>query len=202
MARRSRQRRRPQHRCDESATRWRPSLSLLAGPGLAFTPKSELFCLSRHSPQVFFHFRYQPGYVDFFDCEPPAFRRRERQSQVLRWKKFDEVKELPFPSWQIETGGVAGGLLKHRNNSASAMRHERLRLFSGSVEFDDTTMIIGQLGGLWHYRNSRSQRLCWKGDFLDAEGNTFRIPGGCEREIRGEHIPICAARDCRRLGTA
>ena len=95
-------------------------------------------------------------------------------SEVFGWK-FSEMKGLPIPYWQIETGGSRGGLLK-RPVAVPPRGGSNAFICSIEVEgFDATAQTILRLGGIVAMPKFAVPGKCWQGYFLDPEQNTFGI---------------------------
>ena len=96
-------------------------------------------------------------------------------SQVFTWK-FYEVKGLPISYWSIETGGSRGGLLKRPAQMPPPQSGTNAFVCSLEVDnFDATSKVILQLGGLVALPKFPVPGKCWQGYFVDTEGNTFGI---------------------------
>ena len=96
-------------------------------------------------------------------------------SQAFTWK-FYEVKGLPISYWSIETGGSRGGLLKRPAQMPPPQSGTNAFVCSLEVDnFDATSKVILQLGGLVALPKFPVPGKCWQGYFVDTEGNTFGI---------------------------
>ena len=96
-------------------------------------------------------------------------------SQVFTWK-FYEVKGLPISYWSIETGGSRGGLLQRPAQMPPPQSGTNAFVCSLEVDnFDATSKVILQLGGLVALPKFPVPGKCWQGYFVDTEGNTFGI---------------------------
>jgi predicted enzyme related to lactoylglutathione lyase len=94
---------------------------------------------------------------------------------VFGWK-FSEIKGLPIPYWQIETGGSRGGLLKRPTRTCPPGSGTNAFVCSLEVEnFDATAKVAGDHGGIVAMPKFPVPGTCWQGYFVDPEGNTFGI---------------------------
>jgi predicted enzyme related to lactoylglutathione lyase len=96
-------------------------------------------------------------------------------SQVFGWN-FSEIKGLPIAYWTIETGGSRGGLLQRPAKTPPPQCGTNAFVCSLEVEdFDSTSRVIEQQGGIIALPKFAVPNTCWQGYFVDPEGNTFGI---------------------------
>jgi uncharacterized protein len=97
-------------------------------------------------------------------------------TRVFGWK-FSEIKGLPIPYWHIEAGsGSGGGLLKRPAERPPVPCGANAFVCSFEADdFDRKSAKILSLGGVVALRKFCVPGKCWRGYFIDTEGNTFGI---------------------------
>ena len=94
---------------------------------------------------------------------------------VFGWK-FTKEELVPIEYYQIEGGGINGGLLKR---PAKTPPHEfGTNAFTCSVmvaHFDTTAKKILENGGIVALPKFAVPGKCWQGYFVDVDNNTFGI---------------------------
>jgi uncharacterized protein len=96
-------------------------------------------------------------------------------ANVFDWQ-FDEQKGLPIKYWQIETGGIRGGLLARPVQTPP--NEYGTNAFTCSIEvedFDATADLILENGGQIAMPKFEIPGRCWQGYFVDTDNNVFGI---------------------------
>jgi predicted enzyme related to lactoylglutathione lyase len=99
----------------------------------------------------------------------------EFYKSVFGWN-FIKAEGTPVEYYQIQTPGIRGGLLK-RPAEVPATGHGT-NAFVCSIEvtdFDKTTELILNAGGIVALPKFAVAGKCWQGYFLDRDNNTFGI---------------------------
>ena len=113
------------------------------------------------------------GYFEIQASEPK--KATEFYTEVFGWK-FNEQKGLPIKYWQIETGGIRGGLLERPVQTPPNEFGTNAYTCSIEVEnFDATAETILGNGGQVAMAKFLIPGRCWQGYFLDPDNNMFGI---------------------------
>ncbi len=95
--------------------------------------------------------------------------------KIFGWK-FDEQSGLPIKYWQIETGGIRGGLLERPAKTPPTEYGTNAYTCSIEVaDFDETAALIAENGGQIAMAKFLIPGRCWQGYFLDPDNNVFGI---------------------------
>jgi predicted enzyme related to lactoylglutathione lyase len=96
-------------------------------------------------------------------------------TKVFGWD-FVEAKGLPVKYWQIETGGIRGGLLERPAKTPPTECGTNAYTCSIEVEnFDETAETILNNDGQVAMAKFLIPGRCWQGYFLDPDNNVFGI---------------------------
>jgi predicted enzyme related to lactoylglutathione lyase len=99
----------------------------------------------------------------------------EFYTKVFGWT-FIEESGLPIKYWQIETGGIRGGLLERPMKTPPT--EFGTNAFTCSIEvadFDRTSALISDNGGQIAMPKFLIPGRCWQGYFVDPDNNVFGI---------------------------
>jgi len=113
------------------------------------------------------------GYFEIQASEPEKLV--EFYANVFGWK-FVEQTGLPVKYWQIETGGIRGGLLERPAKTPPMEYGTNAYTCSIEVEnFDAAAETILSGGGQIAMPKFLIPEKCWQGYFIDADNNVFGI---------------------------
>lgn len=113
------------------------------------------------------------GYFEIQATEPETAI--EFYRKIFGWK-FDEQSGLPIKYWQIETGGIRGGLLERPAKTPPTEYGTNAYTCSIEVaDFDETAALIAENGGQIAMAKFLIPGRCWQGYFLDPDNNVFGI---------------------------
>ncbi len=94
-------------------------------------------------------------------------------SEVFGWQ-FSAVKGLPIEYWRIAANGSEGGLLRRPAQKPAGPCGTNAFVCSFEVEsYDLTEQKILRLGGTVALPKFAVRGRCWRGYYIDTEGNTF-----------------------------
>lgn len=113
------------------------------------------------------------GYFEIQANEPE--KSVEFYANVFGWK-FIEQTNLPIRYWQIETGGIMGGLLERPAKTPPTECGTNAFTCSIQVEnFDAAAEAILSGGGQIAMAKFEVPGRCWQGYFIDTDNNVFGI---------------------------
>ncbi len=94
---------------------------------------------------------------------------------VFGWTFFKEER-LPVEYWQIQSGGINGGLLRRPAQTPPPECGTNAFTCSMQVEdFDATAQMILENGGQVALKKFVVPGKCWQGYFVDPDQNTFGV---------------------------
>jgi uncharacterized protein len=115
----------------------------------------------------------------YFEIHADDFKRASGfYREVFSWKFHDHESpnDIPVKYLRIETGGIAGGMLKRPADTPPAECGANAFVCSIEVEdFDQTAEMISDNGGKNVLPKFAVPGVCWQGYFTDTEGNTFGV---------------------------
>lgn len=114
--------------------------------------------------------------VAYFEIHATDVKRAmDFYTSVFGWKFFQE-ENAPADYWQIESGGINGGLLPRPLPAPSDTVGANAFVCSISVvSFDEVAKNILAKGGKVAVEKFALPGKCWQGYFIDTEGNTFGL---------------------------
>ena len=97
-------------------------------------------------------------------------------TRVFGWN-LSRAERMPVEYWRIETGdGGRGGLLRRPAPAPSPGSGTNAYVCSFEVaDFDVVADLIAKHGGRTALPKFAVPSVCWRGYFLDTEGNTFGV---------------------------
>ena len=113
------------------------------------------------------------GYFEIQAGEPE--KAIEFYANIFGWK-FVEQSGSPVKYWQIETGGIRGGLLERPAKTPPSECGINAYTCSAEVaDFDETAALISENGGQIAMPKFLVPGRCWQGYFIDPDSNDFGI---------------------------
>lgn len=113
------------------------------------------------------------GYFEIQANEPEKLA--DFYANVFGWK-FSEQSGLPIRYWQIETGGIYGGLLERPAKTPPTEYGTNAYTCSIEVEdFDQMAEVVLDNGGQIAMPKFLVPDKCWQGYFVDPDNNVFGI---------------------------
>ncbi len=115
----------------------------------------------------------------YFEIHADDLERAENfYRKIFGWNfhKHESQNKIPVEYLRIETGGVAGGILKRPAKTPPPECGSNAFVCSFQVEdFDSISERIITADGLVSMPKFAVPGVCWQGYFLDTEGNNFGI---------------------------
>jgi predicted enzyme related to lactoylglutathione lyase len=113
------------------------------------------------------------GYFEIQSSDPA--REIKFYENIFGWK-FIKEEFVPIEYYRIETNSINGGLLKRPAKVPPMEAGTNAFVCSIQVEnFDKTTELIIQQGGIIALPRFAIPGKCWQGYFVDTDNNTFGI---------------------------